>query len=308
MHESENKIIILSAKQLGLVTASQCVSVGVSRKIQERRLSQGDWQRLYRDVFKIGTSPVSFDEKELGTLLHAGDEAALSHFSAARRLGLETPRSANIHLSIPSSRRVTGLSEVIVCRSRQFSNADITTRGLFRLTKLGRTILDLSPLLDNGWLRAVIDSALRKTHRNLRWIKQALDEHGFGHKGAARLRRLLKDYEEGAEVPDSVFESFVVELTAALRDKPILHHNLHNASGAFIAEVDLAWPEAKLAIELDGWKDHGNKTAFHKDRARDRKACTIDWKVMRYTWHDVAKKRDRQNAINEVMHVLELRK
>jgi|CXWL01.1.fsa_nt_gi hypothetical protein len=54
-----------------------------------------------------------------------------------------------------------------------------------------------------------------------------------------------------------------MELGLATGRKPILHFEVVDDKG-FFAKVDLAWPEARLAIELDGWKYHGTREAFRQ--------------------------------------------
>ncbi len=51
--------------------------------------------------------------------------------------------------------------------------------------------------------------------------------------------------------------------------------------------VDAAWPDAKLIIELDGWKYHSSKQAFQVDRERDVRLTSKGWTVLRFTHQDV---------------------
>jgi very-short-patch-repair endonuclease len=50
---------------------------------------------------------------------------------------------------------------------------------------------------------------------------------------------------------------------------------------------DLAWPEYRLAVEVDGWETHGTREAFQDDRTRDARMLAIGWRTLRFTWHDV---------------------
>jgi very-short-patch-repair endonuclease len=47
--------------------------------------------------------------------------------------------------------------------------------------------------------------------------------------------------------------------------------------------IDLAYPDVKLAIELDGWEFHGGRTAFDADRARANDLVLAGWTVVRFT-------------------------
>jgi hypothetical protein len=301
---SEKRLVQLAAKQFGVVTVQDLAVCQVSRKWLGRRIQTGEWVRMHRGVFKLGARQPTLDELEMAAMLAAGDGAALCRMSAARRLGLEVPRDRLVQVIIPASRKISSLAGVQLCRSRDFTEADVTRRGPFRLTHLARTMIDLASVLDDAWLRAVMDSALRQRKTNLAWISQALQKHGRGRRGADRLRVLLDEYERGDEVPDSVLESFAIDLAAAIGHKPKLHWRVLQGA-RLIAEVDLAWPEVSLCVEVDGWMHHGSRAAFARDRARDRALLGLEWMVMRYTWHDVTG--DRESMISELARAYESR-
>jgi very-short-patch-repair endonuclease len=48
--------------------------------------------------------------------------------------------------------------------------------------------------------------------------------------------------------------------------------------------IDFAYPEARIAIEVDSWTDHGTREAFETDRARQNELVELGWKVVRFTW------------------------
>lgn len=50
---------------------------------------------------------------------------------------------------------------------------------------------------------------------------------------------------------------------------------------------DLAYPEFMIAIEADGWKDHGRPDGWQRDKHRDNPLQTLGWIVLRFTWEDV---------------------
>ena len=50
-----------------------------------------------------------------------------------------------------------------------------------------------------------------------------------------------------------------------------------------VARVDLAYPEARLAIEVDGYRHHSGRRAFDRDRERDNELKALGWQVIRIT-------------------------
>jgi len=297
------RLVVLAAKQMGVVNRSDLVRAGVSWKWLRGRLATGEWNRVHRGIFRLGCHQLTRDEREIAALLAAGEGAVLSHTTAARRLGIDVPREDSVQITISASRnaKVPGAK---VWRSRNLSSRDITNRGCLRLTNLARTIIDLASVLDDGWLRASFDSAIRQNSANVSWIWRTLNTSGSGRRGVPRLRALLEEYHQGDEVPDSALESLALELAKAVGHKPQVHYNV--LDGAYhVAEVDLAWPKLRLSIQCDGWGHHGTRAAFVRDRARDRTLFNLGWAVLRYSWDDVV---DNPDAfIDELVRSYELR-
>jgi very-short-patch-repair endonuclease len=47
--------------------------------------------------------------------------------------------------------------------------------------------------------------------------------------------------------------------------------------------LDLAWPDAKVAVEFDGFVPHSTRRVFDDDRARQNDLVDDDWSVFRIT-------------------------
>ena len=239
----------------------------------------------------------------MAALRAAGQGAVLSHTSAARKLGLAIPKEDFLHLTVPPTRKVK-VRGVKLWRSRTLSSAEVTTAGGFPFTNLPRTMVDLAAVLDDNWLRAALDSAIRQDRFHLTRIWRALLRCGPGRRGAGRLRAMVEEYRRGAEVPDSALETLALELARATGHTPKLHHKVRDGR-RFVAEVDLGWPELRLGVELDGWAYHATRQAFVKDRARDRALFQLGWSVLRYPWDDVMY--EQQAFIEELAAVVEAR-
>ncbi len=300
----EKRLVQLASKQFGVVTAKDIAACEVSSSLLCHRLETGEWIRLHRGVYQLGSNKPNIDGLEMAAMLAAGNGAVLSHSSAAGRLGLDVPRNQSVQITIPASRRRPRLAGVQVWWSRNLIASDVTKRGPLRMTQLARTIIDLASVLDEAWLQAMLDSALRQSGTNLAWISRALKKRGQGHRGARRLQALVAEYRSGDEVPDSVLESFANKLGRATGHEPKLHWNVLEG-GRRVAEVDLAWPEVRLCVELDGWTWHRSRTAFVGDRARDRALVGLGWAVLRYAWQDVTG--DPDSVIAELVGIYESR-
>ena len=59
---------------------------------------------------------------------------------------------------------------------------------------------------------------------------------------------------------------------------------------ALIARVDFAYPELKIAIELDGYKYHHGKARWQRDLARRSALARLGWRVMHFSYEDLLKR------------------
>ena len=83
-------------------------------------------------------------------------------------------------------------------------------------------------------------------------------------------------------------ERLVVQL---LRGARITGWRANYPVGPYI--VDIAFPEHRVAIEIDGWAFHSDHYAFQSDRARQNKLALGGWQVLRFTWLDITRHPER---------------
>ena len=63
-----------------------------------------------------------------------------------------------------------------------------------------------------------------------------------------------------------------------------------------LGRVDFAFPDRRLAIEVDGYEHHASLDAFQRDRARQNDLVAAGWTVLRFTWDDVHQRPERVAA------------
>ena len=72
---------------------------------------------------------------------------------------------------------------------------------------------------------------------------------------------------------------------ASALPSPVAQYRVVDA-GQFVARVDFAWPEQKVAVEYDGlW--HGEPGQFAKDRRRLNRLQAAGWRVVFVTAADL---------------------
>jgi hypothetical protein len=109
--------------------------------------------------------------------------------------------------------------------------------------------------------------------------------------GTGAVRSMLAAY-----VPGSTFtRSALEERFLALCDR---HGIARPAVNTLVEglEVDFAWREAGLVVEVDGYDAHGRRRAFEVDRERDVRMVLAGHRVLRFTWRHVTQHPERVAA------------
>ena len=61
----------------------------------------------------------------------------------------------------------------------------------------------------------------------------------------------------------------------------------------FVAQVDLAYPDRRMAIELDSFRHHDVRTSFDRERARGNDVESLWWDLLRVTDDHIKNQRER---------------
>lgn len=276
--------------QDGVVTTAQVVACGISARTVRRWVQEGRWSSPYPGVFLDGAHRYGPRARIRAVSLWAGPRGLISGPAAAWWYGLlETP-PAVVTVTVPraTSRRPRPGTRV---RRRDLAAADRATCAGIGLTARPLTVLETAIAVPDGG--ALLDRALQR-----RWVTFD-DVHAAwcrlcGATGATGARRLLV---AAADRAASAAERRLVRL---LRDAGIGGWQLAYPFGPY--EIDLAFPAARLAIEIDGWAWHSDVARFRNDRRKGNELVTAGWVLLRVTWHDLEKAPGR--VLAQIRHAL----
>jgi very-short-patch-repair endonuclease len=226
--------------------------------------------------------------RDLAAVLTCGDDAVLSHQSAAGLWGLRPPWGGLVRVLTPGDRRRPG---VVVHRARRLLPRDVTVPDRIPVTTPARTLLDLSGVLGPAHLERAVNEAevLRLTSRG---EIAALLYHSPGRGGAlsALLRR-----DADAPTRSHLEDRFLAFLTGQNLPAPLVNQRIHGY------EVDFHWPEANPVVELDGFAFHSTRTPFERDRARDAALQAAGQRVVRVAHPRLAYDTDATAAMLEML-------
>ncbi len=235
-------------------------------------------------------------------LLHAGGGAALSHTTALTIWGVrrfELP----LHLTIAQTVKRAGAPNLRVHRRLRFqpSPPDCLERRGLLVTSLPRALVDSWPLLPLDERRPLLLDVARQGLTTATLLDGALAERRnvAGHRALAQTVELIAD---GCQ---SELEALGVLHVFRHASLPRSVGQYRIREGGVCVQLDRAWLEAKLAVELDGARHHTSPEDRQKDLARDAALAALGWVVLRFTYADVRKNPDLVRA--RVLEVYRMR-
>jgi very-short-patch-repair endonuclease len=159
----------------------------------------------------------------------------------------------------------------------------IVRRGGIPCTDPARTVLDLAGVVSPVRLEHAVDDFVRRdlvTHGDL---EATLMEHcRRGRNGCGPLRALLDERIGSAAVPDSAWNRDVARLlTRAGLPAPRFEYPVRVDGHDY--RIDLAYPDERLAIELDSVRWHLNRRSFDSDPVRRNRLGLAGWRVLTFT-------------------------
>ncbi len=275
----------IAARQHGIVTTAQLGKAGLDRAAIRRRVAAGRLHRLHRGVYAVGHTAIAFEGRCLAAVFscdpdaagdgraetragdgraetRAGDgraetlsvRAALSHRSAAELWGFMQRAIGPVHVTVPADSGRRTREGLIVHRSRTLDPENTAFIAGVRVTTAARTLADLrrglSQELHQRATRRALDLGL--VSRNPSISETALTR--------SELERAFLRLCRRHRLPQPVVNARV---------------------GRY--EVDFLWRDQRLVVETDGFRYHGSRDAFERDRARDADLQSRGFRVVRLT-------------------------
>ena len=277
----DDLIAALAWPQYGVVTRRQLVDLGLSEDAIDYRVAVGRLRVLYPGVYAVGHDRLLPEGRWLAAVYSGGQDAVLSHRSAARLWGL-LPHEGVIEVTTPRGRRKR--RDLHYIRS-SVGTFDRTVHRGIPVTTVARTLFDLGAV-DASRVPKALEQADVLELLDVRELQRLVDAHPR-RPGTSAIRAALASAPAWGGITRSELEArFRMLLEEAGLPLPVLNCRLE--LGEVCIEADAVWHEARLIVELDGYAVHRTKAAFERDRARDRAAVAAGWRVIRITWRQLA--------------------
>jgi hypothetical protein len=301
----------LAEAQLGLVTTAQVLALGFGRHVIDHRLRVGTLEPVLRGVMRLRSSEATGPQQILAHAL-AVPGSAVTGVSAAVIHGLPTP-----------PRRGPGDGKVVllVGRGREPEVAGVSiirlppgvrslpTRRWFaaRVTTPAVSIVLAARHLPPETVERWIDHALAHRSATMSQVRAAMArfpsrtlpgrrslEVALAARGSGRARfrslneRVVRSWISRAGLPPGI-PNHVVEVPG----DPIG------------VEVDVAWPSARVGLEISPFHTHGSRAAQERDAERRRKLALARWTVIEATDPDLVDERAFRRIVGALRTLLD---
>ena len=264
----------LAARQHGRVTTAQLAAVGVSRSAIEKAVRSGRLHREHVGVYAVGHRAPSRHGRWMSAVLAAGPRAVLSHRSAATLHRLRDGERRRVDVTIPAgtARRRPGLA----IHRAPLTPADVMVKDGVPVVSVARLLVDLAHDLEPDDLTRALREAQYRHVFDLEATLAALER---------RPSRVLADLLDDLLPASSPLDDAFLRLLAR-------HHlpRPEGQHGLLGHQVDYAWPDHRVAVELDGFGAHTTLDAFQRDRSQANALQLGGWLVLRFTRSDVLRR------------------
>jgi very-short-patch-repair endonuclease len=281
----DRKVAMIASHQHGLVSRDQVLGLRGTPDMIRHRVRIGRWRAVHQTVYAMAGVPETEEYSLMAACLASGDGAAVSHRSAVE-VWSQRPVQPPGEITAP---RETGRfsGPVTIHRSRDLAPEHVTRHARLPVTTPARTLVDLGQVAPVWEVSRTLESFLTRKLVTVAIVRAAVVVHGrHGRRGVGVLRRVLDVRGLGDMPAESVLEAALANLC---RDAglPMPQFQYELDVGGRRRRIDFAYPDRKLAIEVDGYEFHSSKPQFEADRLRSNELTFAGWHVLRFTWDQV---------------------
>jgi very-short-patch-repair endonuclease len=253
---ADQVVASVAAKQHGIVTFAQLVSLGFHPRAISHRAAAGKLHRVYRGVYGVGHASLSSEGRWFAAVAACGKEALLSHRSAAQLWRMLPVGSGAIHVTAAGTAGRARRRGLVIHHSSSLPKTDRTRRNGIAVTTPARTLADLH--------RTEPANVVRRALRQASFLGLELGNEGRRPRDRSELERRMLWVCRRYHLP-------LPEVNVPI--------------GPFT--VDFLWRDRRLVVETDGWEAHRGRQAFEDDRARDAYLRLQRYEVLRFSWRQV---------------------
>lgn len=283
----EAKLARMAARQHAVFTPVHARAAGFTDAQIKLRLASGLWNVVHQVAYRVAGAPSTWEGDLLAACWAGGFRAVASHRSAAALHGLAGGRRSFVEITCPRWRRAQHRG-LIVHETKAFEPVELTVVDHIPVTKPELTLLHLAAVRHASIVEMALDGAERRGLVTRASIEAMLGRQGRpGRNGAGVLRALVGGRSHRRRTPESEMETRLIQVLRR-NGFPEPEPQYEIRSGArFVARVDAAYPQWRVAIEYESAEHHTGRIALERDSARRNKVWAAGWFPVTATKADV---------------------
>lgn len=291
----------MASRQCGLVSIWQAERFGVSARTLQRRAQTGGWERLQTGVYALPGVAAGYRRDAMAAVLRANgrthDEndaaagALVARRSAARVLGLTQTRPYPLQMVTADVRKLPRLRKTRPQFSGSLLPVDRSLVDGVPVTSTERTLCDLAWDVGEPELIEMTATAIQRRLAVPAGILARAE--AFGRlPGIGRLRGALAQLEAQGRT-DSALERRIRDYLVEVGLPPFPGLYPLTVDGRLVAWLDIAYPQHKVVVEVDGYCWHSLPSDMRNDHVRENWLKAYGWVPLRIGMHEFDQSRDR---------------
>jgi hypothetical protein len=264
------------------------VTLASSSSSVSRWLRAGDLVLALPGVVALPDRAQEWDVRARAAALWA--RGPLSHLSALAAAGLTAPPPGPVHVTVPAERYPRGCPGVVVHRTT-LPMGPIEGRVPARLPP-ARSLVDAwgwahaprrNPRaeLERPLVRRLVIEGVRRREVSAPCLREESSRQ-LVLAGRVSLVQLLDLVEGGCQSELEVFGVTHVLRISGI-PAPVQQHRVVLPTGRHV-DLDAAYVQARVAVELDGAAFHGSSEDRERDTRRDAALAALGWVVLRFSY------------------------
>jgi very-short-patch-repair endonuclease len=279
--DAKRRVALLAARQFGLITRQQALALGMSSSAIDRLLRNGDWLRVFENVFRIAAAPITHHQRLLAPCLRSPGKVWVSHRAAASFWGLDGFEDDLIEVSTVSGMR--GCQDLVVHRLAQIPPSDVCIVRKIPVTTVHRTLIDLGSVVPPDAVELALECALRRKITSIDRLHRRLTAGGTrGRRGPAVLTSILRHH-SGRPTESALETRFVQFLRRFGLPMPDRQVAIRDESG-FVGRVDFIYAGLRVVVEVDSRAHHQRRSAWEDDLRRRNRLTSEGYLVLHVTY------------------------
>ena len=270
-------------RQAGVISRRQALESGLTSRQIERLLRTLEWLPVHPGVYRLHAAVPTPETALRAASLWLGPEAFLTDGGAAWWWEVPgDPPQTWTFASVHRCRRPPGLRVV----QAFVDPRDQTVRRDVPVVSRPWAVLRAAAARERGRPGdgiALLDG-VAQTHKVPRVeLERAFERHP-GCWGAPTIRTLLRRTGDGAHSELERLAVTALQRAGITGFEPNLTVRL---SSGQVVEIDIAFVDQRIALELDGFAFHSSAESFRYDRRRGNTLMADGWTVRRFTFDDL---------------------